>query len=68
MYLLDTNVVSELRKIRVGKADSYAADWADSMDATDIALPAEARITARSNPSNQEAKPPKKNPPKRVCR
>lgn len=36
MYLLDTNVVSELRKIRFGKADSHVADWADSVDATDL--------------------------------
>ena len=40
MYLLDTNVVSELRKIRLGKADSSVADWADSVDATDLYLSA----------------------------
>ena len=40
MYLLDTNVVSELRKIRLGKADSHVADWADSMDAADLYLSA----------------------------
>ncbi len=40
MYLLDTNVVSELRKIRAGKADSRVADWADSIDATDLYLSA----------------------------
>jgi predicted nucleic acid-binding protein len=38
MYLLDTNVVSELRKIRLGKADSHVADWADSVDASDLYL------------------------------
>lgn len=38
MYLLDTNVVSELRKIRLGKADSHVAEWADSVDATDLYL------------------------------
>ncbi len=38
MYLLDTNVVSELRKIRVGKADSQVAAWADSVDAADLYL------------------------------
>jgi len=27
MYLLDTNVVSELRKIRLGKADAHVANW-----------------------------------------
>lgn len=28
MYLLDTNVVSELRKVRGGKADQGVAEWA----------------------------------------
>lgn len=36
MYLLDTNAVSELRKIRVGKADRHVAAWADSVDAVDL--------------------------------
>jgi toxin FitB len=40
MYLLDTNTVSELRKIRLGKADSHVADWADSVDAADLYLSA----------------------------
>ncbi|NDU92698.1 MAG: type II toxin-antitoxin system VapC family toxin [Ferrovum sp.] len=38
MYLLDTNVVSELRKIRLGKADGHVAAWADRMDAADLYL------------------------------
>lgn len=38
MYLLDTNVVSELRKVRAGKADGCVAAWADSVDATDLYL------------------------------
>lgn len=38
MYLLDTNVVSELRKIRSGKADGNVAAWADSVDAADLFL------------------------------
>ena len=38
MYLLDTNVVSELRKVRMGKADGHVADWADSVDAADLYL------------------------------
>ena len=38
MYLLDTNVVSELRKIRLGKADPQVAAWADSVDAADLYL------------------------------
>lgn len=36
MYLLDTNVVSELRKVRAGKADPGVAAWADRMDAGDL--------------------------------
>ena len=36
MYLLDTNVVSELRKIRSGKADAQVADWAESIDAAEL--------------------------------
>ncbi|MBF0342349.1 MAG: type II toxin-antitoxin system VapC family toxin [Magnetococcales bacterium] len=38
MYLLDTNVVSELRKIRLGKADHQVAKWADGVDAFDLYL------------------------------
>jgi predicted nucleic acid-binding protein len=38
MYLLDTNVVSELRKIRLGKADEHVAAWADGVDAADLYL------------------------------
>lgn len=38
MYLLDTNVVSELRKVRLGKSDAHVAEWADSVDAADLYL------------------------------
>ncbi len=38
MYVLDTNVVSELRKVRLGKADGHVADWADRVDAGDLYL------------------------------
>lgn len=38
MYLLDTNIVSELRKIRSGKADAQVALWAENLDATDMYL------------------------------
>jgi predicted nucleic acid-binding protein len=38
MFLLDTNVVSELRKIRLGRADRNVARWADSVDAVDLYL------------------------------
>lgn len=33
MYVLDTNVVSELRKVRLGKADAHVAAWVESVDA-----------------------------------
>jgi predicted nucleic acid-binding protein len=36
MFLLDTNVVSELRKVRLGKANRAVAKWADSVDAADL--------------------------------
>jgi len=36
MFLLDTNVVSELRKIRLGRADKNVARWADSVDAAEL--------------------------------
>lgn len=36
MYLLDTNVVSELRKVRLGKADNRVSKWADGVDAADL--------------------------------
>jgi predicted nucleic acid-binding protein len=38
MLILDTNVVSELRKIRSGKADENVAKWADSVVTTDLYL------------------------------
>ena len=36
MFVLDTNVVSELRKARLGKADSNVTAWAESVDASDL--------------------------------
>jgi toxin FitB len=33
MFVLDTNVVSELRKVRTGKADVNVAAWAATVDA-----------------------------------
>lgn len=38
MYLLDTNVVSELRKIRQGKADPGVMNWAEGVAASDLYL------------------------------
>lgn len=36
MFVLDTNVVSELRKVRAGKADANVTAWAQSVDAADL--------------------------------
>ena len=36
MFVLDTNVVSELRKVRLGKADTNVAAWAQSVDAAHL--------------------------------
>jgi predicted nucleic acid-binding protein len=36
MFVLDTNVVSELRKVRLGKADTHVSAWASSVDAADL--------------------------------
>lgn len=38
MYLLDTNVVSELRKVRSGKADAGVAQWAEQTRAAELYL------------------------------
>ncbi|CAD0304680.1 MULTISPECIES: type II toxin-antitoxin system VapC family toxin [Xanthomonas] len=36
MYVLDTNVLSELRKVRLGKADANVTAWSESIDAADL--------------------------------
>lgn len=36
MYVLDTNVLSELRKVRLGKADGNVTAWTESVDAADL--------------------------------
>ncbi|MDO5609359.1 MAG: type II toxin-antitoxin system VapC family toxin [Pseudomonadota bacterium] len=38
MWLLDTNVVSELRKVRSGRADVNVAHWADACDTQQLYL------------------------------
>jgi hypothetical protein len=40
MFILDTDVVSELRKVHAGKADLRVAKWADSVNATSLYLSA----------------------------
>jgi predicted nucleic acid-binding protein len=36
MFVLDTNVVSELRKVQIGNANLNVAAWAQSVDAADL--------------------------------
>ena len=36
MLLLDTSVVSELRKVRFGRADPNVAKWSESLDTADL--------------------------------
>ena len=40
MFVLDTNIVSELRKVRSGKSDAHVAKWADSVEAASLYLSA----------------------------
>lgn len=40
MYVLDTNVLSELRKARLVRADANVAAWAESVDAADLFISA----------------------------
>ena len=44
MFLLDTNVVSELRKVRLGRADRNVALWAEGVETAALYLSA---ITVR---------------------
>ncbi|WP_245300501.1 type II toxin-antitoxin system VapC family toxin, partial [Rhizobium sp. YK2] len=39
-YLLDTNVVSELRKVGDGKADANVTQWVASQDASELFISA----------------------------
>ena len=38
MFILDTNVISELRKARTGKIDPNVSAWAESVDASRLYL------------------------------
>lgn len=36
MYILDTNVISELRKVRLGKANPNVVAWSERVNAADL--------------------------------
>ena len=40
MYVLDSNVLSELRKVRLGKADANVTAWTEGVDAADLFISA----------------------------
>jgi predicted nucleic acid-binding protein len=40
MLLLDTNVLSELRKVRLGKADPNVASWVETLDTATLFISA----------------------------
>jgi predicted nucleic acid-binding protein len=40
MLLLDTNVVSELRKVRIGKADPHVVKWVETLDTASLFISA----------------------------
>jgi len=40
MFILDINVISELRKIRLGRADKNVAQWADRVEAVELYISA----------------------------
>ncbi len=39
-YLLDTNVISEMRKARTPKIDPQVSNWTDTVDAGDMFISA----------------------------
>ncbi len=47
MFVLDTNVVSELRKVRIGKADANVTAWTETVDAADLFVSAITIMDAR---------------------
>lgn len=36
MFVLDTNVISELRKVRIGKSDKNVSAWSERVNAADL--------------------------------
>jgi len=53
MYLLDTNVVSELRNVKTGRANPGVAQWAEQVDAGSLAAPVARRSAGLHGPDPQ---------------
>ena len=59
MFLLDTNIVSELRKISLGTADLNVARWADRVNANSLYLSAVTILELEMGILQRERKDPK---------
>jgi predicted nucleic acid-binding protein len=59
MYLLDTNIVSELRKAKSGKADKYVMAWAESVSASSLFLSAITILELETGILQMERRDPK---------
>ena len=68
MFILDTNVVAELRKIRLGRADPHVAEWADSVDAGSLHLSAISAIELEIGILQLERKDPRQGAVLRIWR
>lgn len=58
MFILDTNVVSELRKAKAGKADPHVAAWAGSVAAGSLYLSAIAILELETGVLQKERSDP----------
>lgn len=59
MYLLDTNIISELRKAKSGKADKYVMAWAESVSASSLFLSAITILELETGILQMERRDPK---------
>jgi predicted nucleic acid-binding protein len=58
VFVLDTDVVSELRKVRFGKANAGVAQWADSIDAINLYVSAIAILELETGVLRMERRDP----------
>lgn len=66
MFILDTNVVSELRKVRFGKADPRVAKWADTVEAIALYISAITVLELETGILLMERRDPKQGAPLRA--
>jgi toxin FitB len=58
MFVLDTNVISEFRKIGFGKANAQVAAWADEVDALNLFVSAIAILELETGVQQMERRDP----------